>query len=362
MKKQKIIKIIKYFGISILTLFIIFLLVVNITPNFISKIVRIEFDKSISTKPKDYDMYKEKVNKISNLTYPSKYKDNNFDLYLPKEGSNHSIIIWIHGGSFVGGDKSDVEEYATLLASSGYAVLSFNYERAPELKYPNQLHQLEEIYIHTVNIKDLYSLNINELYLAGDSAGAHLVSQFTLIQTSKEYRDIMNFNQTVEENGIKGLLLYCGPYNVKKLNNIKNNLTSFFISQTSWAYFGTRNWEEKYGEIATIKNHITENFPKTFITDGNTNSFEDHAKELAQELENKEVEVTTYFIPKETITNHEYQFKLDTEHGFESYKETIKFLKNNKGEEYMEEKICQSCSMPLLNIKEYGTNEDNSKS
>ena len=324
------IKLLKYFILIILCIVTLFIIIVNITPNLISKIVRREFNKGIATKPKNYEKYVEKVNRIVDLRYSSKYADNLFDLYLPKESENHPIIIWLHGGAFVGGDKKDVEEYATLLAARGYAVLSANYERAPELKYSNQLKQIEEIYSYTLKIAQTYNLNTEDLYLAGDSAGAHLVAQFTLIQTSEEYASIMNFNQIVPENGIKGLLLYCGPYNVQKIKDVKNKIAAFLFSQTSWAYFGTKNWEEKYGEIATIKHHIPKTFPRVFITDGNTGSFEEHAKELAIELEKKQISVATFFIPKETKTNHEYQFKLDTEAGLNSLEETIKFLNRNE--------------------------------
>jgi len=325
--KKVLIKFLKYFVIIVIAIITLFVIIINITPNLVSMYVRREFDKGIATKPEDYNKYIERVNKIAELSYTSKYNDNTFDLYLPKEGSNYPIIIWIHGGAFVGGDKIDVEEYATLLAANGYAVLSANYQRAPELKYPNQLKQIEEIYEHTLKIANDYNLNTNELYLAGDSAGAHMITQFTLIQTSKEYASEMGFNQVVPENGVKGLLLYCGPYNVEKIGDVKNKLASLFFSQTSWAYFGSRNWEEKYGEIATIKYHIQSNFPRTFITDGNNLSFEEHANELAEELVKKEVEVTTFFIPKEVVTNHEYQFKLDTKPAMESYEKTIKFLR-----------------------------------
>jgi acetyl esterase/lipase len=50
------------------------------------------------------------------------------DVYLPaNRTSNTATIIFIHGGSFVGGDKSQYTSMAKYLAESGFAVLNINY-------------------------------------------------------------------------------------------------------------------------------------------------------------------------------------------------------------------------------------------
>ena len=324
-KKVNIKKILFWTGISLLGLLILVIIIVNLTPVPVAMVVRSQFEKGIATKPSDYNYYLDKVKAIKDLEYPSLYKDNQTDLYLPKTGENFPLIIWVHGGAFVGGDKKDVTEYATVLAAHGYAVLSINYERAPKLKYPNQLKQVYEAYSWFVGVAADYNVDINNLVFAGDSAGAFMVAQIAVIETSKEYADLMNFEQLILADSLKGLLLYCGPYNVDKISETKNIAASFLFSQIAWAYFGDRNWVEKYGEIATIKNHITEYYPPTFITDGNEFSFESHAKELENTLKDKNVLVESLYITDEKA-GHEYQFKLDTSAGMKSIEETLKFL------------------------------------
>ncbi|RZJ78529.1 MAG: alpha/beta hydrolase [Flavobacterium sp.] len=50
------------------------------------------------------------------------------DVYLPpNRTTNSGIIILVHGGSFIGGDKRELETQARYLAISGYAVLNINY-------------------------------------------------------------------------------------------------------------------------------------------------------------------------------------------------------------------------------------------
>ena len=321
-------KLLAFFCIALLVLVIIFFAITSITPIPISFVIRKIFDTPISTEPNNYFLYENEVSLIKNISYPSKYKNNVADLYLPKEGSNHPLIIWIHGGAYVGGDKRDVKEYATVLAANGYAVFSANYERAPESKYPNQIRQIEEIYKFAAKESEKYNLDLNNLFLAGDSAGAHMISQFALIQTSLEYANIMNFNQVMDIDTIKGILLYCGPYNVRKIDEIKNKTISFLFSQAAWAYFGSKNWQRDFGDVATIKNHVTAKFPPVFITDGNS-SFKEHALELIEELRKLNTE-TDYFFPDNKSSLHEYQFKLDTDDGMRSIELTLNFLKEKQ--------------------------------
>ncbi|MDQ7949871.1 MAG: alpha/beta hydrolase, partial [Pedobacter sp.] len=50
------------------------------------------------------------------------------DVYLPaNRNSNTNVVIFVHGGSFIGGDKSEFNNQAKYLASRGYAVLNVNY-------------------------------------------------------------------------------------------------------------------------------------------------------------------------------------------------------------------------------------------
>lgn len=50
------------------------------------------------------------------------------DIYLPaNRSSNTPVIVLLHGGGFVAGDKSDISERALQLSAKGYAVLNVNH-------------------------------------------------------------------------------------------------------------------------------------------------------------------------------------------------------------------------------------------
>lgn len=334
MRKKTLKKIFLGVSIFLCILIIIPIIIVNITPTPIALFTRRMFEAPIATEPLDCEVYASKVSKVKDLSYESEYKKNNYDVYMPKDmgKSEYPTIIWVHGGAFVGGDKSGVDSFATMLASNGYIVLSMNYELAPEAKYPTPVKQLGEFYNHVSSIKKEYPIDDTQLFFAGDSAGAQIVSQFLAIQTNKEFADSIGFHQVVSKDSIKGALLYCGPYDIDQLaNSNKKSFTTFILNQAAWSYMGNRNYRdgEEVKEVSIV-NHITKDFPPSFITDGNTGSFEGHSRELAKRLQDNNVEAQTLFFPKEQYqTEHEYQFKLDTDPGSKALNDTLNFLESH---------------------------------
>ena len=301
------------------------------SPVPISFLLRLAFSNGMAVAPDDYDDMEQSVLVTKDLEYPSKWKSNLADIYIPKEENGpFPVVLWIHGGAFVGGDKSDIEVYATALASKGIATVCINYLRAPEAKYPTPVHQTAEAYQWLCSSADEYKLDMNRLIIAGDSAGAHIASQFAAIQSNEAYADEMAMDQIVPLESFRALLLFCGPFDVSQFSQIDNSVMRFVMGQAAWAYFGRRDWAEYYAEQATISNHITATFPPTFISDGNTGSFEDHGRGLYDALRLKNVSVETYFIPLDTeITKHEYQFIMNTPSGQESFLKTVDFIKRH---------------------------------
>ena len=311
--------------------FVFTLIFTFFTPYPVSFVIRAAFEGGMAVEPDNYAEMRDKVTAQKELVYPSVYNDNSLDLYTPKNVSGNSpVILWVHGGAFVGGDKSDIEIYATALASNGYAVACINYERAPEEKYPAPLVQTREAYTWLKEKSAAYKLDVSRLVLAGDSAGAHIAAQFAAIQTNAAYAAETGIEQVVSGGTLKATLLFCGPYNVSKIAGGKRSPMRFLMNYAAWAYFGTSGWEKEFGAQATVANHITADFPPSFISDGNTASFEDHARELAAALNTKGVPVETFFIPiEEEKAMHEYQFVMNTRPAIESFAKTLDFLEAN---------------------------------
>lgn len=281
--------------------------------------------------PEGFDEKKGRVEVLRDLTYPSAYGKNKYDLYYPKS-ADHALplILWIHGGAFVAGDKSGVENWAVCLADEGYAVAAMDYEWAPEAHWPAQLIQAGECLQEVLSqAYDGAVIDSSRIILSGDSAGAHIAAQFVLQNTSRRFNVETGLPPALPPDSIKAVLLYCGPYDIREMSAPKDKKLRLFMSRVGWSYLGKKNWQSSpLAEKTIITNYINESFPPCYITDGNAFSFEKQGRRLAGELSGFGVTVSTRFFNKDEKTvYHEYQFSLDQPDAILCYKDTIEFLK-----------------------------------
>jgi acetyl esterase/lipase len=307
----------------------------NLSPVPKAFLIKKAFEGGTFVPSADYDHALNETKIVKDINYNSKFPDGKLDLIYPKNRTEKSpIIFWVHGGGFVGGDKSDITGYAVELAARGYIVVNINYALAPKREYPTPVLQLGEAYEYIKENAKKYDLNLNHVYFAGDSAGAQISGQFVNIQISEEYAKLAKIDAIVNPSTIKGVLLFCGPYNMPELAKIESTKEiQDFMRTTGWAYLGKKNWEgSSEVKIASILNHVTNKYPPAFITDGNTGSFEDQGKALTSALQSKGVSVDSLFFDKNVSGElaHEFQFKMNTPAGLETFNKVLEFLGRSK--------------------------------
>ncbi len=112
---------------------------------------------------------------LKDISY-GEHERNSFDLYIPENAENKSgVILFIHGGGWSNGDKSDYKNEAEFYVSSGYICATMNYRFVTEKI--NVFHELDDITSALSTIKEKceeYGFNIKSTILSGASAGAHL--------------------------------------------------------------------------------------------------------------------------------------------------------------------------------------------
>ncbi|MBX2923347.1 MAG: alpha/beta hydrolase fold domain-containing protein [Chitinophagaceae bacterium] len=133
------------------------------------------------SKEDPYAKYRKKTyREFKNIKYgDAPDGENTFDAYIPqnlKEGAK--VIIYIHGGGWSGGDKSEfprqlIEE---LTGRRGYVVASVNYRlvKNGNNRFPAQIEDVKKVLEFITKNAKKYRYNGNEYALMGGSAGGHL--------------------------------------------------------------------------------------------------------------------------------------------------------------------------------------------
>jgi acetyl esterase/lipase len=109
------------------------------------------------------------------------------DLYLPAEASDKPLplVIWIHGGAWLAGSKSNPP--VLYLVNKGFAVASIQYRFSGEAIWPAQAYDCKAAIRFLRANAGKYNLDADHFGVGGDSAGGHLAA---FVGTSGDVKDV----------------------------------------------------------------------------------------------------------------------------------------------------------------------------
>ncbi|MDA2638895.1 alpha/beta hydrolase [Bacillus cereus] len=140
----------------------------------------------------------ETIKRFNNLDYyGDKNQDHLLDFYYPRNTEKPlPVIISVHGGGWVYGNKDAYQFYCMNLALYGFTVVNFNYRLAPKEKFPSPLQDLNSVLHWVENNAAKFHMDVNNLFIVGDSAGAQIASQYAAILTNSRYAKLFGFQNT----------------------------------------------------------------------------------------------------------------------------------------------------------------------
>ena len=241
------------------------------------------------------------------------------DIFRPASATGPlPLVVWVHGGGFVGGTKDELAGYFKLLASAGFTVAAPRYSLAPGHRYPTPLRQLMQALHYLQANAGRLLIDPDRIALAGDSAGAHIAAQAGALVTTPGYADAVGITPTITAAQLRGLILACGPYDLQLGRQASSPAGRLFVQIVLQAYSGTRRFSDDPAFAAwSVTDHVSAAFPPALITVGNADPLRPHSELLAAKLSTQGAETETLFFPAghQPPLGHEYQFDLDTDAG-----------------------------------------------
>ena len=259
------------------------------------------------------------------------------DVYLPgdaaREGRALPVVVWTHGGAFVGGTKDELAGYLRGLAARGFAVVAVGYDRAPEARYPTPVRQVVAALAHVARDAERLHADSARVVLAGDSAGAQITAQVAAALTDPAYARLLGVTSPLAVDALRGVVLCCGIYDLTKVPD--EGPFRHVLGAIGWAYSGNRRFRDDAAFTASVDVgvHVTAAFPPAFVTAGGADPLEPQSRAFAALLAGRGVAVEDLFFedgdgPR---LGHEYQFELDTEDGAAAFERMVAFVRARVG-------------------------------
>ena len=151
------------------------------------------------------------------------------DVYFPdNSGSDRPMLIFLHGGGFIRGDKADRANVGWWGARQGFVTALANYRLAPEAQWPSGAHDVVAACHRLQELSSGFGGDPKSIVLAGESAGAAHVAAAVLIQAFQK-----------PKLQIAGAFLLSGPYDAQLERMARGPLGIPTPDPRNDAYFGT---------------------------------------------------------------------------------------------------------------------------
>ncbi|MTI58640.1 MAG: alpha/beta hydrolase [Firmicutes bacterium] len=152
-------------------------------------------------------------NKILNVPYADQSSSQKLDIYLPDTKGPFPVIVSIHGGAFMGGDKADVQLIPMLEGlKKGYAVVSINYRLSHQAVFPALIYDGKAAIRWIRANSEKYGFNPDRIAAWGGSAGGYLSSFLGVSAGVEELEDLSMGNDDYSSN-IQAAVVWFGPTN-----------------------------------------------------------------------------------------------------------------------------------------------------
>ena len=143
---------------------------------------------------------------------PDNADTHRLDLYVPAGSDGAPLLIFVHGGAFMYGDRRDFDFVGRALASQGIAVAVVSYRLFPETDAVGSTRDVAAATAWMIRHAAEYRVNGQNTFLAGHSAGAQIAA---IVATDASYLG----NEGVSLDSIKGAFVVAGAYDVRDLSD-----------------------------------------------------------------------------------------------------------------------------------------------
>lgn len=230
-----------------------------------------------NSQPWPSSLYYENVSqRYADLTYANTSNSQKLDLYLPAHARKpYPVIVAIHGGSWISGDKATGEVNPEMRALKyGFAVASINYRLSTEASFPAPLQDVKAAVRFIKAHAKKYKLDDGKVIVWGDSAGANLAALAGTTSKIKELED-KNMGSPKENSNVDAVVAFFPPTSMLnypelfRQNGIKPEFKELERVKYAQMYIGGP-YEANSAKLKAVNpiNYITNDAPPFFIING----------------------------------------------------------------------------------------------
>jgi acetyl esterase/lipase len=214
-------------------------------------------------------------NKWFDLAYATQSPAQKLDIYLPNDEilGTYPVIISIHGGAFMFGDKADGQLMPMLEGlKQGYAVVSINYRMSSEALFPKNINDVKAAIRWIKANAKKYHFNANKVAVWGGSAGGNLSALAGTSADVKKLEDLSLGNANYSSR-VQAVVDWFGPIDFLAMDG---QLTETGNGKPDHNDVNSPESKVLGRKITEIPEIVKEASPETYLTNDDPPFFIEH--------------------------------------------------------------------------------------
>ena len=202
------------------------------------------------------------IEEIKDIEYKNiNGKSLQLDIYRPKNGIKPlPLLVFIHGGGWRSGKRSDYLVYLTAFAEKGYMTATVSYRLLKDSPYPACAEDITDAVQWFYGNGEKYGYDPDRIALIGGSAGAHL-ALLAAYEWKKPHDTIDSIAKLEPRHRIKAVVDIYGPIDLTTDYAQHQSLVTSFIAHSY------KEAPELYREASPV-NYVDKSDPPTMILHG----------------------------------------------------------------------------------------------
>jgi acetyl esterase/lipase len=211
-------------------------------------------------------LHDRRVERIKNLPYGDAGKRNLLDVYRPRgaeRGTPAPVLLQIHGGAWVIGDKSQQGLPLMLrMAKKGWVCVAINYRLSPKATWPDHLVDCKRALAWVREHIAEYGGDPDLICVTGGSAGGHLAAMTALTVNEARYQP--GFEDA--DTSVSACVPFYGVYDFLAVRNGTTDRAMKLLSK--WVLKADPDEDRAPFEDASPIHHVREDAPPFFVIHG----------------------------------------------------------------------------------------------
>lgn len=262
---------------------------------------------------------------VENVSYvDDKTQEHKLDVIYPVNRKEiYPFIINIHGGGFAVNTKDRIyRNYAMRLAGNKYAVVNINFRLSYTDKFPVQMYDVFAVLDFIEKNHERFHLDINNMFLCGDSSGAYMAAMTDCISKSTELSAHFGLSSNLK---CRALALNCGFYDFSTCmgKDVKFPMTKGILIQL----FGQKDfYNHEEFKYSSVINYLTDDFAPAYIADTQIKSFATEGARLYTLLCRQGIDSQLHIFNKKDKLLHAFNIAGKYEQSAQVLNETFTFF------------------------------------